>query len=1046
MFTITPQIKIQTVKSDTIYVGDTGNYSSIQEAINNAEEGDTIHIYSGIYFETVNITKNNLIIQGDGQENTIIDSSASSENSTILIDSKNNITLLDVKITNSNYNGIYCKNSDSVVIKNCEISNNKQNGINLFNTENIDIITNKIHSNDFDGLHIIGSISLTINNSETYDNLDSGILIYNSTSIDINNAEIFGNVYGVKIDDHSNNASIKYSNITKNDKGVLINSNCKDNIIYLNNFVDNDEYNALNNDENIWDNGTIGNYWDDYQGVDLNSDGIGDTKYTDNSVTDRCPLMHFYPSIVNQNTGEISLTIQNAIDDTDTISGHTIFVKKGFYSENIEINKDGITLLGEDEDYTIIDASNTNKNAILILNHNNITIKEFTIIGSPTSDIYNSNGVFIWSYNSGSENNVANNNIVDNCIIYDNDGYGVLIYAQNAGQQTNNNIVSNCQIFENGYSGIGINTYNEGGEYSSANCNKIQNCEIYYNGLNSDQDIETAGIAIPSAGEVKNMLVVDCIIYDSEGYDIYIENGEIITNNTFYKNNFLTNYDNVFDQGNNTWYNMDLQRGNYWLCYDEPSEGAYDNDSNGIIDKPYDIIGGSNQDDYPLALPNNLSIPVAVIKNSHYYAYTNETINFDASNSYDSDGFILYYIWDFGDGISDFGKKVKHEYSQAGTYTVTLTVEDDYKLKDTDTATATIAIEEEESEDDETNETLEENELPVVNAGGPYYEIEGVEIFFDGSDSYDPDGSIESWFWTFGDGARSELQTPTHTYSKEGNYTVTLKVTDNLGATNTTETFALITAKPNNPPGKPIIKGNTTGVVNISINFSANSSDIDGDLVQYVFNWSDGTNNKVSLFVNSSTEFYINHTWMIGGVYVITVYTLDENNATSEAQLYKVEINAYKCGSLGYLIDKNGNGTYDVFYRETTGIETLVEKKDGDYLIDINDDGEWDYTYNFTTNKLSQYGSLTTDNTGNFIIEAKWIILIMIIFAFSILIVSKIVIDKAEKNKKKAETKAKKIKSDKKSKRKKTSKTKKDGSEEIEKEIDKLLAKKKEMS
>ena len=136
---------------------------------------------------------------------------------------------------------------------------------------------------------------------------------------------------------------------------------------------------------------------------------------------------------------------------------------------------------------------------------------------------------------------------------------------------------------------------------------------------------------------------------------------------------------------------------------------------------------------------------------------------------------------------------------------------------------------EEETEEDETNETLEENELPVVNAGGPYYDIEGVEIFFDGSDSYDPDGTIESWLWTFGDDTTSELQNPTHTFSKKGNYTITLEVTDNLDATNTSETFALITARPNNPPVIPIIKGNTTGVVNKSLNFSANSTDPDGD-------------------------------------------------------------------------------------------------------------------------------------------------------------------------------------------------------------------------
>jgi len=949
-----------------------------------------------------------------------------------LIDGINNVILSDIKITNSNNNGIYIKNSNSMGIKNCVIFNNKH-GINLYNTEQIEITTSKIYGNVFDGIHIIGSNNLIIDYCQINDNVDSGVLIYNSTKINISNAEIYSNFYGLKIDDFSNNSYITYSNITNNNKGVLINSNCKDNEIYLNNFFENYE-NAVNNDDNQWDNDILGNYWDDYTGVDLNSDGIGDTTYKENSVNDKYPLMHFYPSIINKNTGEIFLTIQNAINDTDTASGDTIFVKKDIYNENIEINKDGITLLGEDQDDTIIDASNTNKNAILILNHDNVTIKEFTITGSPESDIYNSNGIFIWSYTSESGKNVANNNIIDNCIICDNGGYGVLIYAQNAGQETNNNILSKCQIFQNGYSGISINTYSEGGEYSFAKSNKVQNCEIYYNGLNSEQNLKTAGIAITPTGEVINTIVSDCIIYDSEGYDIYIEKGEIVNNNTFYNNDFLTDYDNVFDQGNNTWFNIDLQKGNYWICYDEPSEGAYDNDSNGIIDTFYYIMGGNNQDNYPLATPNNLIPPVAIL-NGPYYAYINETINFDASNSYDNDSYIKKYIWDFGDGIIKYDKKVTHKYNQVGKYTVTLTVEDEYKLKDITKTTANIIAE---YEEDETNETLEENIPPAVNAGGPYFEIEGVEIFFDGSDSYDPDGNITKWFWTFGDNSTSLIQTPTHTYSEEGNYTVTLKVTDDLGATNITTTFALINAKPNNPPGKPIIKGDTTGINNKSINFSANSIDVDGDRVQYVFNWGDSTNDTISSFINSSTEFYTNHTWRIGGIYIVTVYAIDENNATSGTQPYRVEINAHKCGSLGYLIDKNGDGTYDVFYRETTGIETLVEKNNGDYYIDINNDSEWDYTYNLTANKLKLHGPMTTGDPIKLIIETRWIILITIVFAFSILIVSKIVIDKAGKNKKNIETKIK----PRENKPKKKSEIRKDNHEEIEKEIDKLLAKK----
>ena len=62
--------------------------------------------------------------------------------------------------------------------------------------------------------------------------------------------------------------------------------------------------------------------------------------------------------------------------------------------------------------------------------------------------------------------------------------------------------------------------------------------------------------------------------------------------------------------------------------------------------------------------------------------------------------------------------------------------------------------------------------------------MEVVPIHFNGSGSYDPDGTIVSYLWTFGDGNNATGATPTHTYAQNGTYTVTLTVADNGGATN----------------------------------------------------------------------------------------------------------------------------------------------------------------------------------------------------------------------------------------------------------------------
>src|SRR3989441_888453 len=75
------------------------------------------------------------------------------------------------------------------------------------------------------------------------------------------------------------------------------------------------------------------------------------------------------------------------------------------------------------------------------------------------------------------------------------------------------------------------------------------------------------------------------------------------------------------------------------------------------------------------------------------------------------------------------------------------------------------------------------NQSPVANAGGPYSGRPGIAVQFNGSSSYDPDGTITSYAWGFGDGTTGSGATPAHVYATAGNYTAALSVTDNGGAT-----------------------------------------------------------------------------------------------------------------------------------------------------------------------------------------------------------------------------------------------------------------------
>jgi len=78
-------------------------------------------------------------------------------------------------------------------------------------------------------------------------------------------------------------------------------------------------------------------------------------------------------------------------------------------------------------------------------------------------------------------------------------------------------------------------------------------------------------------------------------------------------------------------------------------------------------------------------------------------------------------------------------------------------------------------------EYLIEGEIPVAKIKTPMNISTYQPVQFDGSESYDKDGDIVLYSWDFGDGTTSTQQNPTHTYSSQGTYIVTLTVTDNDG-------------------------------------------------------------------------------------------------------------------------------------------------------------------------------------------------------------------------------------------------------------------------
>lgn len=180
---------------------------------------------------------------------------------------------------------------------------------------------------------------------------------------------------------------------------------------------------------------------------------------------------------------------------------------------------------------------------------------------------------------------------------------------------------------------------------------------------------------------------------------------------------------------------------------------------------PANSIGGSGSGS---ALGFNLP-PTVVVSADVTRGVAPLTVRFDSSASSD-DGVIVSRLWDFGDGSTSQNIAPTHDFTGTGQFAVKLTITDDVGAQ----ASRTINI------------SVTESPVAVISTDRTVAEAAPAVINFNASSSFDPDGSIDSFQWDFGDGTRELLEQVAHVYSASGTYTVRLTVTDNVGVTNST--------------------------------------------------------------------------------------------------------------------------------------------------------------------------------------------------------------------------------------------------------------------
>jgi hypothetical protein len=312
-----------------------GDYTSIKEAIAHASATDIIQIQPGIYYENTITIGNKIDVVGTDTNTCIIDCN---ETQGFIILSTY-VTLSHLTITNTKENAIsILPGSNGCNISSVHISNvNDGNAIDIrssYNTISHCTIDGPIHSGE--AVRIQGNYN-TIDDC-AIQQFSIGIIMINYvTNNIIINCNILNNENAIDIRMHSTNNIVTNCNIYSNRQGFKIWQDSNDNNVYLNNIFKNDK-NANDENNNQWDDGSQCNYWDVYQGIDENLDGIGDTPFIiSNQSADHFPKMTMYlPDVIIAPTDIIQTT--STADPTPTFTWSPAIYNKGITGYTLRID------------------------------------------------------------------------------------------------------------------------------------------------------------------------------------------------------------------------------------------------------------------------------------------------------------------------------------------------------------------------------------------------------------------------------------------------------------------------------------------------------------------------------------------------------------------------------------------------------------------------------------------------------------------------------------------------------------------------------------
>ncbi len=167
--------------------------------------------------------------------------------------------------------------------------------------------------------------------------------------------------------------------------------------------------------------------------------------------------------------------------------------------------------------------------------------------------------------------------------------------------------------------------------------------------------------------------------------------------------------------------------------------------------------------------PSGGIAPIAVATANPTAGVAPLTVTFTGTASSDPDGFITSYAWSFSDGSVATGATVTKTLTTAGNWLATLKVTDNSGLSSSAGVVVSVSA-------------PVPNLPPVASfTATPSSGYGPLTVAFDASSSSDPDGTIATYAWNYGDGTTGTGKTTSHVYTALGTFTSLLTVTDNKG-------------------------------------------------------------------------------------------------------------------------------------------------------------------------------------------------------------------------------------------------------------------------